>query len=84
MFQSVETAQTSPKKGGGGFEGYGSRDAGRWALIGHRLDDLIEIKDFLTVSDESVKNGANPLFAKDAATLILRVLPPALVAPGNL
>jgi len=84
MFQSVETAQASPKKGGGGFEGYGSRDAGRWALIRYGLEELIETKDFLAVPDQSVENSPNPLFGLDVPIPIPRVLLPGPGVPGNL
>ncbi len=48
------------------------------------MDDLIEPKDLLAVSDQSVENRPNPLFGSDIATPILKVLLPRLAAAGNL
>ena len=47
------------------------------------MDDLIEPKDLLAVSDQSVENRPNPLFGSDVATPILKVLRPGLAAAGN-
>lgn len=47
------------------------------------MDDLIEPKDLLAVSDQSVENRPNPLFGSDVATPILKVLLPGIAAAGN-